>query len=460
MGREESEEIFEPDMDRIEATIRRVQAQAAASREATTEAEEADDPILATIRRVQEQAEARASDADGAPENEPESLDPIEATIRRVQAQASAAADGPATSPTLASDEVDEDPIEATIRRVQAQAQATSAGLTLPPLQSADAIEDYGDPEPASVASTTQDGDAPRGDTAGAWPSEEQAVEPEPVEIDWRRTPVASATERDAMHGVAGSDPLVAAIAAAEESVIGDDLAPGTPRHDPEPTSWPGNDERLLGDADTWQIAALRLEQGLQDARREIAALSRRVEELQSSNGVPADDNAADAADPIVVPIRRKVADDEWDDRPRVTSSGYGALTPSIMRDPSPQTATAAELEPIEPLKTEPEPITELRPVAEQVPLEERMPRQYRITVEDKRRGVDLVPLHRALQGIDNVREMSLLSYSNGVAMLLLESVGLLDPETLRLAVGRVMAREARIEVHNEQTFVVKIQEE
>ena len=82
--------------------------------------------------------------------------------------------------------------------------------------------------------------------------------------------------------------------------------------------------------------------------------------------------------------------------------------------------------------------------------MDERLPRQYRITVEDKRRGVDLVPLHRAMQGLENVRDMSLLWYNNGVAIVLIETVGALDPETLREAVGRAMARETKMEVHNE----------
>jgi hypothetical protein len=88
------------------------------------------------------------------------------------------------------------------------------------------------------------------------------------------------------------------------------------------------------------------------------------------------------------------------------------------------------------------------------------MPRQYRITVEDKRRGVDLVPLHRAMQGMDNVKDMSLLSYSNGVAIVLVESVGPIDPDSLGGAVAHAMARATKVEVHNEQTMVVKIQEE
>ena len=57
------------------------------------------------------------------------------------------------------------------------------------------------------------------------------------------------------------------------------------------------------------------------------------------------------------------------------------------------------------------------------------MPRTYRITVEDKRRGVDLVPLHRALLAMDGVKDMSLLSYNNGVALVALEMVNDIDAD-------------------------------
>ena len=88
------------------------------------------------------------------------------------------------------------------------------------------------------------------------------------------------------------------------------------------------------------------------------------------------------------------------------------------------------------------------------------LPRNYRITVEDKRGGVDLVPLHRAMLNMNGVRDMSLLSYNNGVAIVALEMTDELDPELLRSSVSRAMSCEARVEVHNENTMVVKVSEE
>ena len=88
------------------------------------------------------------------------------------------------------------------------------------------------------------------------------------------------------------------------------------------------------------------------------------------------------------------------------------------------------------------------------------LPRSYRITVEDKRRGVDLVPLHRAMLSMDGVRDMSLLSYNNGVAIVALEMTEELNPDALGDQVARAMARGATVEVHNEHTMVVKLADE
>ena len=45
------------------------------------------------------------------------------------------------------------------------------------------------------------------------------------------------------------------------------------------------------------------------------------------------------------------------------------------------------------------------------------------------------------------------------VAMVALETVGPVSPEALAEAVSRAMARDAIVEVHNEQTMVVKLVE-
>jgi hypothetical protein len=108
--------------------------------------------------------------------------------------------------------------------------------------------------------------------------------------------------------------------------------------------------------------------------------------------------------------------------------------------------------------------VIDTRPLPEPLPplVEPRrgldlLPRTYRITVEDKRRGVDLVPLHRAMLGIEGARDMSLLNYTNGTAIVALETEDVLDPESVRLAMQNAMKRDASVEVHNESTMVVKL---
>jgi hypothetical protein len=364
--------------------------------------------------------------------------DLIEATIRRIQAQAPAD-DGvalePESPPPDASDDLpgDEDPIEATIRRVQAAREAREANVDAPP--AVHQMEPTEDPIEAAIrrvqAATKARHPEPAQTREPASPSEPVIDEPLPVPAAERTAPPV------------------------------------------EPTDWPGRDERLLGEPATWQDAALRLEAGLQDAQREVRALSLRVEQLSAAF------HQVDSVEPSLRPSEgpplsvvhpHDEQPEEWDDTPQITRLPFGTPPrPAVLRDPSPMTATAELLVEAE-TPAEPTPSPHVEPVTAPAlepaarhdgrTFEERMPRQYRITVEDKRRGVDLVPLHRALQGLDNVKDMSLLSYSNGVAIVLVESIGAIDPEPLRAAVARAMSRETKIEVHNEQTMVVKVLEE
>ncbi len=83
-------------------------------------------------------------------------------------------------------------------------------------------------------------------------------------------------------------------------------------------------------------------------------------------------------------------------------------------------------------------------------PSEERrgldlLPQRYLITVEDREGSVDLVPLHRALMGVEGVEEVSLVSYANGVPVISLQAEGELDLEQLDSAVGRAMDRQCEV---------------
>ncbi len=139
-------------------------------------------------------------------------------------------------------------------------------------------------------------------------------------------------------------------------------------------------------------------------------------------------------------------------------ASGAAMARPPVFRDAGAR-----------PASSDPEPdVIDTRPIPKPLPplqVEPKrgfdlLPRSYRITVEDKRRGVDLVPLHRALLSMDGVRDMSLLSYNNGVAIVALETTEELNPDVLGASVSRAMSRDARVEVHNEHTMVVKLAEE
>jgi hypothetical protein len=431
------------DEDLIEATIRRVQAQKAPDSEQDPDTDAGDpetadeDSIEATIRRVQAQASARSESSDehiaDEPHDEPANAAEVESQIRRLQASVNASrGEPPVVAVNGAHDSEELDPIEATIRRVQAQAAARDDAA-----ESAGDSAEPGADEDDPIAATIR-----RVQAQAASRSEESS--------QFAPTPLPSLDDDD-------EDVVEEAIQFAEKSGSEEDasLRPAA-RHNEHPleeTSWPGRDQRLLGQPATWEVAAQRLEVGMQETNLELRALAARFDAL-----LPALERflaSPDGAPLSVVPPAS--SDDDWDDSPRVSGMQVGdPPRPVVLRDPSPHTATAAELvsEPAAAMAPR------LRTLDKDGNLDERFPRQYRITVEDKRRGVDLVPLHRAIQGMQNVKDMSLLSYSNGVAIVALETIGGIDPNVLGEAVARAMSRETKVEVHNEQTMVVKIQEE
>lgn len=400
----------EIDEDLIEATIRRVQARADAelSPEQPALMDSADeDAIAATIRRVREQA-ARAGASD------PEA-----------DSQASLVVE-PARS-------IDEDAIAATIRRVQEQAGQTMSPSDDGPRAESDLLAPEPELEPEAISTASGD---------------------DPVSETIRRVQAQAAARRHSESSDFAPAPLPDLDdGIAEETSAADQMPEVAGRDLIEQTSWPGRDERLLGEPASWEIAAHRLEQGLQDNSRQVKELAARldallpvIERFLSGEG--------HTPELTVVSPQASSAPDDWDDAPAVSPMQFGTPPrPAVLRDPAPHSAAARQLEEV------PAPAAHLRPV-DAGSLDDRLPRQYRITVEDKRRGVDLVPLHRAMQSLQNVRDMSLLSYNNGVAIVLVETVGALDPEALREAVGRAMARDTKIEVHNESTIVVKVQED
>jgi hypothetical protein len=73
------------------------------------------------------------------------------------------------------------------------------------------------------------------------------------------------------------------------------------------------------------------------------------------------------------------------------------------------------------------------------------LPQLYTITVEDRERRVELVPLHRALLGIEGIEEITLASYANGVPVVSLRAAHALDLEQLRSAVESTLRRSCEL---------------
>jgi hypothetical protein len=242
------------------------------------------------------------------------------------------------------------------------------------------------------------------------------------------------------------------AASAQDDSLEGDDDGSDKVRPfvwHPSPEATPAVAQLAPGDAD----ALARIERRVNDTAEALALLFERLERVLTM----VERTAAGAAPPPA-PARPQAIDDDYDAPilPRVSS---GPPRPAILRDPAPQTATAEHLE---------ADVIDTRPLPKPLPpiqVESKrgldlLPRTYRITVEDKRRGVDLVPLHRALLSMDGVKDMSLLSYNNGVAIVALETVNDIESDVLGQFVSRAMSRDAKVEVHNEHTMVVKLAED
>jgi hypothetical protein len=234
--------------------------------------------------------------------------------------------------------------------------------------------------------------------------------------------------------------PLAAAIGAGERAVDPDSFEP-------------------VSEVSANDDAIALIERALREAHHAIAALTARVEALEHAS----QRGRAHPAQLTAMPARPEPGQDWDDDAVDVAQPAAlgGQARPAIVRDPgAPRTALAEQL---------PDPgLIDTRPLPKPLPpiqIESKrgldlLPRTYRITVEDKRRGVDLVPLHRALLSMDGVRDMSLLSYNNGVAIVALETTGDLDSDGLGKFVSRAMSRAAKVEQHNEHTFVVKLAED
>ncbi len=308
---------------------------------------------------------------------------------------------------------LDEDLIEATIRRVaEAKAARESTGA-----ESEGAL----DQNPAMPAA---EADVDEGSTDPPAPLDEGAIE-----ATIRRVAAAKA----ALH--------TSAAAIGSEPAHGS--GPITPLARSQPAASNGADSL------DWLDATRRIERELAETSAALRTLVARLDAL-----VPVLQRIAPPDGP-----GSRTADDGWHDVAPIPRASALTPRPSVPRD-SPRTVTSEQFVDHEVIDT--------RPLPKPLPplhMEQRrgidlLPRTYRITVEDTRRGVDLVPLHRALLAMEGVRDMSLLSYNNGIAIVSLETVTDIDPQALERALARAMSREAHVEMHNESTLVVKLAEE
>jgi hypothetical protein len=81
----------------------------------------------------------------------------------------------------------------------------------------------------------------------------------------------------------------------------------------------------------------------------------------------------------------------------------------------------------------------------------------YTLTVEDVGAKVKLVPLHQSLSQVEGVRELSLKSYANGIAIVCIESEAELEAQVLQEAIGAGMNRACRITAGEGLSFMVRM---
>jgi len=93
------------------------------------------------------------------------------------------------------------------------------------------------------------------------------------------------------------------------------------------------------------------------------------------------------------------------------------------------------------------------------VPDDTPAPYGYRVTIEDRKGPVELMQLHRALTGIESVRNVSLLNYVNGVASLSIEATDEVQPQELENAVKKTMKRSCSVVPHESNVILIQVGE-
>ena len=84
---------------------------------------------------------------------------------------------------------------------------------------------------------------------------------------------------------------------------------------------------------------------------------------------------------------------------------------------------------------------------------------KYSITVEDPGSETPLVPLYRALGRVGRIRDMDLVSYTNGVAVIALQSDEEIVGDDLGDAIKEALGRDCRVVNHESNVFLVRMEQ-
>jgi hypothetical protein len=84
-------------------------------------------------------------------------------------------------------------------------------------------------------------------------------------------------------------------------------------------------------------------------------------------------------------------------------------------------------------------------------------PYSYTVTVEEVGSRVKLVPLHQSLSQVDGIRELSLRSYTNGVAVVSIDSEIELEAQALQEALGAGMNQACRVMSGEGPSFLARL---
>jgi hypothetical protein len=84
-------------------------------------------------------------------------------------------------------------------------------------------------------------------------------------------------------------------------------------------------------------------------------------------------------------------------------------------------------------------------------------PYSYTVTVEEVGSRVKLVPLHQSLSQVDGIRELSLKSYTNGVAVVSIDSEIEMEAQALQEALGGGMNQACRVISGEGPSFLARL---